>query len=140
MNGNSLLLDTNIVSYWMRGNSRIIQKISEKSPSDFAISLITYAEICYGIEKSLHRKKERKEKLKSIVSLIDIIQMDIQAAHHYAKIRVYLENHGTVISERDVQIASIAQSRDLIVVTHNVKEFKRIADLKVEDWYSDYYT
>ncbi len=131
------LLDTNSVSYWMRGNSHIIQKISEKSPSDFAISLITYAEICYGIEKSPHRKKERKEKLKSIVSLIDIIQMDIQAAHHYARIRVYLENQGTVISERDVQIASIARSRDLVLVTHNVKEFTRVPDLTVEDWYSE---
>jgi tRNA(fMet)-specific endonuclease VapC len=128
------LLDTNIVSYWMRGNDEIIQKIAEKSTSDLSISLITYAEICYGIEKSAHRKKERKEKLNSIVTLIDIIQMDIQAAHHYANIRVYLENLGTVISERDLQIASTAQSNGLKLVTHNVKEFKRIPDLSVEDW------
>ena len=131
------LLDTNIVSYWMRGDSRVIRKISEKSPSDLSISLITYAEICYGIEKSLHRREERREKLKNIGSLIDIIPMDIQAAHRYAKIRVYLERQGAVISERDVQIASIAQSRDLILVSHNVKEFERVQDLTVEDWYSD---
>lgn len=131
------LLDTNIVSYWMRGDSRVIKKISERSPSDLAISLITYAEICYGIEKSPRKKEERREKLNSIVSLIDIIPMDIQAAHHYAKIRVYLEKQGTVISERDLQIASIAQSRDMILVTHNVKEFNRAQDLKVEDWYPD---
>ena len=124
----------------MRGNTRIIEKISEKSPSDLAVSLITYAEICYGIEKSPHKKKERKEKLNSIISVLDIIQMDIQAAHHYAKIRVYLEKLGTVISERDVQIASIAQSRNLILVTHNVIEFRRIPDLHVEDWYSDSYS
>ncbi len=39
-----------------------------------------------------------------------------------------------VISERDLQIASIAMAKKLIVVTHNVKEFERIKNLTVEDW------
>ena len=87
-----------------------MKKISEKKPCDLAISLITYAEIVYGIKKSAHKKQERTEKLKDIVSLIHIIPMDIEAAEHYANIRVFLETNGTIISERDLQIASIARS------------------------------
>ncbi len=45
-----------------------------------------------------------------------------------------LEREGRVISERDTQIASIAMTNKLILVTHNVKEFGRIGKLKVEDW------
>jgi tRNA(fMet)-specific endonuclease VapC len=128
------VLDTNIVSCWMRGNERTIKKISEKKPCDLAISLITYAEILYGIEKSARKKQERKEKLKDIVSLIQIIPMDIEAAEHYAQIRVFLETNGTIISERDVQIAAIARSNKLCLVTRSRREFDRVPDLEVEDW------
>ncbi len=55
-------------------------------------------------------------------------------------LKLRFENQGTVISERAVQTAAIARSRDLVLVTHNVKEFTRLPDLKVEDWYSDCYT
>ena len=128
------VLDTNIVSYWMRGNESTVKKISEKKPCDLAISLITYAEILYGIKKSARKKHERMEKLKNIVSLIRIIPMDIEAAEHYAHIRVFLEKNGTIISERDLQIASIARSKGLCLATHNHREFDRFPDLEVEDW------
>ena len=60
--------------------------------------------------------------------------MDIEAAEHYANIRVFLETNGTIISERDLQIASIARSNGLCLVTHNRREFDRVPDLEVEDW------
>jgi len=56
------------------------------------------------------------------------------AAHKYSMIRTQLEKDGVVISERDIQIASIAMANKLIVVTHNVKEFNRIVKLNIEDW------
>jgi predicted nucleic acid-binding protein len=71
------------------------------------MALITYAEICYGIEKSPRKKQEIKEKLNRIVSLIETIQMEMEAAHHYTQIRVLLESAGTIISERE-QITNIS--------------------------------
>ena len=56
------------------------------------------------------------------------------AADRYGTIRASLENQGTPISERDLQIASIAMANDLVVVTHNVKEFERVSGLIFEDW------
>ncbi|MBP7585870.1 MAG: type II toxin-antitoxin system VapC family toxin [Spirochaetes bacterium] len=129
------LLDTNIVSYWMRGDANVIQRLSGKSPDDLAVSAVTYAEINYGIEKSPNRKTDRRNRIKSIAAQIEMVPFDRDAAGHYAAIRVYLEKKGVPISERDLQIASIARSRRLCLVTHNVKEFSRVPDLIIEDWY-----
>ena len=128
------LLDTNIISYWMRGDKRIIDRIKKHIPAELSISTITLAEILYGIEKSPMKKKERQLKIKQISSLLSLYSFDEVAAGKYAKIRAQLEREGMVISERDTQIASIAMANKITIVTHNVKEFGRIGKLKVEDW------
>jgi len=128
------LLDTNIISYWMRGDKGVIDRIRMHSPKDLSISTITLAEILYGIEKSPIKKKERRFKIKQILSVLALYSFDESAAGEYAVIRAQLEKKGKVISERDTQIGSIARANKLTVVTHNVKEFGRIDKLKVEDW------
>ena len=132
------LLDTNIVSYWMRGDQDLIDEIKSHKPFDLAMSTITLAEIYYGIEKSPVKKKERRNKIERIYSLLEIYPFDEPAALKYAIIRTQLEKDGLMISERDLQIASIAVANRLIVVTHNVKEFTRISKLKTEDWAVDF--
>jgi len=128
------LLDTNIISYWMRGDKKVIGRIKKRAPADLSLSTITLAEILYGIEKSPIEKKERRLKIKKISSLLGLYSFDEAAAGEYAIIRAQLERGGIVISQRDTQIASIAMANKLTVVTHNAKEFGRIGKLKVEDW------
>ena len=128
------LLDTNIVSYWMRGDERLIDRIRQHSPSDLSLSTITLAEIYYGIEKSPTKKRERRRKIKLICSQLEIHVFDELSAHQYGIVRSRLEIQGLVISERNLQIASIALANRLCLVTHNVKEFNRIDKLAVEDW------
>ena len=128
------LLYTNIVSYWMRGDKRVIERIKEHVPANLSLSTITLAEILYGIEKSPVKKKERRLRLKQITSLLTLYPFDDTAAGEYAIVRAQLESEGMVISERDTQIASIALSNNPTVLTHNVKEFGRIGNLRVEDW------
>lgn len=131
------LLDTNIVSYWMRGHGLLLERIKSRSPKDLSISAITLAEIYYGIEKSSVRKKERRTKIEQIRSILEIHSFDEVAAAKYGIIRAQLEKKGLVISERDLQIASIAIAKGLCVITHNAKEFNRVEKLKVEDWAGD---
>lgn len=128
------LLDTNIVSYWMRGDEAIVARIKERSPSDLSLSAITLAEIWYGIEKSPVKKKERRSKIERISSVLAVHPFDEAAAGAYAVMRARLERQGVMISERDVQIASIAVANRLTVVTHNVREFSRVEGLTVQDW------
>jgi tRNA(fMet)-specific endonuclease VapC len=131
------LLDTNIVSYWMRGDEILISKIKDHKPSELSICTVTLAEIYYGIEKSPVKKKARRNKIERITSQLEIHPFDELAARKYAIIRCQLEKDGLVISERDLQIASVGMVNKLIVVTHNIKEFRRIAKLEVEDWATD---
>ena len=128
------LLDTNIISYWLRGNPKVIDKIRKKSPADLSLSTITLGEIYYGIEKSPVKKKERHLKIERIQSQLEIFPFDESAARKYGLIRVKLEKLGQIISERDLQIAAIAIANKLCVVTHNTREFRRVPRLRVEDW------
>lgn len=128
------LLDTNIVSYWMRSDRYVTTRIKERAPSELFLSTITLAEILYGIEKSPLKKQERQQKINRISSLLGIYTFDEAAAAKYAVIRTQLEKEGRIISDRDTQIAAIAMANHLIIVTHNVKEFQRVYNLKIEDW------
>ena len=128
------LLDTNIVSYWMRGHPEVLRQVRSHAPSELSLSSITLAEILYGIEKSPSRKGERRERIASILSQLQLHPFDEAAARRYATVRARLEESGQPISERDTQIAAVALSRRLTVVTHNAREFGRVAGLAVENW------
>lgn len=128
------LLDTNIVSYWMRGDQNIINEIKNYRPCDLSISTITLAKILFGIEKSNIKKTERSKKLCSIRSQLELYSFDESANEKYGVVRAYLEKRGIPISERDLQIAAIAAANDVVLVTHNTKEFSRVQGLNLEDW------
>ena len=128
------LLDTNIVSHWMRGDPEAVRWLKERPPSDLAMSAITLAAILYGIARSPTRKAERGHKIQQLSSLLRVYPFDEGAAEDYAVVRSELDAIGQAISERDTQIAAIALARRLTVVTHNVREFGRVTGLAVEDW------
>ncbi len=128
------LLDTNILSYWMRGDAAVIEHLRRHTPSELGMAAISLAEIFYGIEKSPVKQSLRHARLEAIAAAISLWPFDEMAAGAYAKIRTLLEAAGVVISERDLQIAAIARANGFTVVTHNVREFGRVPGLAVEDW------
>jgi tRNA(fMet)-specific endonuclease VapC len=69
-----------------------------------------------------------------LLNLVPVTPFDELSARSYAIIRTRLENEGVPIRERDTQIAAIAVANKLVLVTHDVKEFRRIDGLRVEDW------
>lgn len=128
------LLDTNIVSYWMRGDVAVVRRIRERPPAELALAAITLGEVLYGIARSSTKRRERRRKIEQIASLVRVCPFDEDAAEPYANLRADLEKQGRVISERDTQIAAIALAQQLTVVTHNGREFGRVPGLRVEDW------
>jgi tRNA(fMet)-specific endonuclease VapC len=66
--------------------------------------------------------------------LLDIVPFDEPAAAVYGAIRARLERRGTTIGPLDMLIAAHAMSANAALVTHNTREFERLADLRVEDW------
>ena len=127
----SYLLDTNSVIALLKGDAAAWEKLDEQSPKNCAISAIVAYELFYGAFKS----QRRDENLARIDALrFEVIDFDQSDARHAGEIRATLEAAGTPIGSNDILIAGQARSRELILVTRNVREFSRVADLKMERW------
>ena len=128
------MLDTNICIYAIKHKpEKVILKLQEIDPDDVCISSVTYAELAYGVEKSAAVEKNRLA-LSLLLSNIEILSFDANAADSYGKIRAELEPKGTPIGPLDTMIAGHALSLDCTVVTNNTREFSRVSGLKIEDW------
>ena len=128
------LLDTNICIYIIKKKpAEVFEKFKNLTLGDVGISSITLAELQYGIEKSSNSEKNR-EALEKFLTPIEIIDYGYDATVEYGKIRAELEKKEVPIGPLDMLIASHAKSLDVILVTNNVREFMRIADLKIENW------
>lgn len=128
------MLDTNICIFAIRNsNDNVPKKFHEHLDDELYISSITLAELMYGVEKS-RKPEQNRNALLQFLTLIDIKEFSEKAAIEYGKIRAFLENQGTHIGPLDTLIAAHAVSENMILVTHNTKEFLRVPDLTVENW------
>ena len=91
------------------------------------------AELEYGVANS-NRTFEVQTALLEFILPFEILDFNYTAASFYGKIRKELKDKGQPISDMDMLIASIAMANELIMVTNNEKEFKRISGLKIENW------
>lgn len=127
------LLDTDICIYLRTGRSRkAVQKFASLSRGEAAISTITYGELCYGAEKSA--SSAAKDGLKRIVERLIVLPIPISAGAHYGAVRRRLEIDGEIIGGNDLWIAAHALALKMTLVTNNEREFRRIPELKVENW------
>jgi tRNA(fMet)-specific endonuclease VapC len=128
------MLDTNTcIALINRDRSQPSQRVDPKGFDDLAISSIVLAELHAGVAKS-ERCIRNAEDLCAFLIGIDIVPFDEQAAAIYGAIRSRLERRGTPIGPMDLLIAAHAMSTNATLVTHNTKEFERLADLQVDDW------
>ena len=128
------MLDTNICIYAIKHRPpQVLERLKEHEPSEICISAITYAELVYGVEKSVAVEKNRLA-LTLLLSNIEIIDFDSNAADEYGNIRAALEKAGTPIGPLDMMIAGHARSLSYTVVTNNVREFERVSGLRIENW------
>lgn len=128
------LLDTNICIYIIkRRPSTTVDRIRSTAPEDVAVSTITLAELEYGAAKSLDPNRNRLALLEFLVPFT-ILDFDQGAAIHYGSIRAALEAKGEPIGAMDMLIAAQARSRGLVLVTNNVREFRRVDGLEVQNW------
>ena len=133
------MLDTNICVYIIkRKPSTILQKLLRKKITDIAISSNTLSELEYGVEKSFHRERNRLA-LAEFIAPLSVLSYDDHAALAYGKLRVLLEREGSPIGSLDTLIGAHALSAKAILVTNNEREFKRIPELKVENWISSHH-
>lgn len=128
------MLDTNMVIYIMNGRSeKAFFEMTRHDRGEICISSIVYAELCFGAEGS-SRREESAKRLEKFLEGIEVVEFDAKAAGEYGRVRQYLKQKGTPIGDHDILIGAHANSMDLTLVTHNVREFARVPGLEVADW------
>lgn len=128
------LLDTNACIRYLNGQSDGIRRVLEQlSPGEASLCSVVRAELLYGVLKSAQPARNT-ERLVQFLKGFRCLPFDDAASDAYARIRVGLEKTGKPIGPNDLLIAATAVAYDLILVTHNTKEFGRVEGLVIEDW------
>lgn len=130
------LFDTDTLSNLLakRPSEQLLRRLGKVSAAAQFTSSITVGEIHYGLHKS-SRPDYYRERLERLVwPHVQIVPFDREAAEAYGELRAELERKGERLSDPDLMIAAIGLSRSLVVVTGNIKHFRRIEKLKVENW------
>lgn len=134
------LLDTCTLSDFVKGDKNTMQKIKESSPLELAVSSITVMEIEYGLLLIPGKKAATiKIIIDDLFQAINIIPFCTKTAEHAAQIRAELHKQGKPIGYYDILIGATAIYHDLVMVTANIEEFKRIKPLTVQNWRECHY-
>lgn len=127
--------DTDVLSATMRRDPplHLIRRLAATAPSDQCTTSITLGELVYGATRA--RSAKLAEQVRELVAeAVPVVAFDADAAKVYGSLRASLEADGRRLAEPDLRIASIALSRDLTLVTGNVRHFARIQNLQIENW------
>jgi len=128
------LIDTNILSFFFRNHSLVIERFQAylKEYDKINISIITYYEIVSGLK---HRDAQKQlTSFQEFVSYNTVLPLSTSSATISADIYANLRNKGTPIDDIDILIAGIAIANDLIIVTNNIRDFGKIENLEIQDW------
>jgi tRNA(fMet)-specific endonuclease VapC len=121
------MLDTDTcIALIKRQPPNLIKRLQAKAVGDVGISSITLAELRFGVSKSARRQQNQ--------AALDVAAFDELAADSYGDVRAELESNGTPIGPLDTLIAGHGLSLNVVLVTHNMREFRRITGLRIDDW------
>jgi tRNA(fMet)-specific endonuclease VapC len=128
------LLDTCVISDFVKSEPHTINKIKHISPSHIIVSTIAVMELRYGLYLNPERAKKVEHIINAFLATIAIIDFNKDDADAAAEINATLKQQGTPIGAYDVLLAGIARQRNLILVSSNMKEFQRVKNLHLENW------
>lgn len=128
------LLDTCVFSDFFKKIPATIQRFESLAPKQIHISVVSIMEIEYGLKLNAEREKKMRPIWDILLQKIQIIPFSETCAKAAASVRSELKTSGQLIGPYDILIAGTALAHELVVVTSNLSEFKRLAALTIEDW------
>jgi len=127
-------LDTNIITAFLKNDSRVVERVSDylEFLDKLTINIISYYEILRGLKDLGNEEKLRRfDNFTQENELVFITKDTIEKA---AEIYAYLKKEGNLIEDADILMASTAIVEDLVLITNNLKHFKRVKDLRLDNW------
>ena len=131
------LLDTNVVSDFVRGHAEVARRLKATPPGQIAVSTITVMEIEYGLALEPARARRIATVLDAVLGAVRILPFSRADARSAGVVRAALRAKGRPIGPYDVLLAGCALARGLTLVTANTRELERVDGLAVEDWRTD---
>ena len=126
------MLDTDTVSFALRGHGRVAARLLERRPSEICISSIALAELRFGAEARRSRKLHRL--INTFVEAVEVVSFDQPAADRFAAVAASLARRGEPIGTFDTLMAAHALSLGSTFVTNNTQHFERVVGLRTENW------
>jgi tRNA(fMet)-specific endonuclease VapC len=128
------LLDSNALIAAIKGEPpALLSRLAGLAPDRLCLSAVVLAELYTGAEKS-RQPAARLADLSELTQGMDVLPFDAGDASCYGRIRAALERKGQGIGPLDMLIAAQAVARDLVIVTANLREFRRVPGLRCENW------
>jgi tRNA(fMet)-specific endonuclease VapC len=130
------LFDTDTITniFKKKPSAKLLRKLQAIDPPDQHISTITISEIVYGAYKSPRPDYHMDNLQNVLLPAVNIVGFDSRAAYICGRLRAQLEKKGTSVSFADLQIGAIAMANELTLISGNIKHFKRLPGLSVENW------
>ena len=131
-----LLLDSNTISYYFRGDPQVVPRLQALSPADLGVPAIVEYELRYGLMRlPAEAAHPRLAALTALLRPLQILPFDSECAAQAARIRVELEAAGTPIGPHDTLIAATALRHQATLITRNGREFSRVTGLQWLNWH-----
>ena len=126
------LLDTDTVSYALRGEGQVTGRITSHKPSELCISAISLAELRYGADRKGSRRLHAL--IDTFAGAVEVAAFGEDAALEFGRIGTILAERGIPIGEFDVLIAAHAACLRCTLVTNNIRHFSKVPGLALENW------
>lgn len=132
-----IALDTNTISYFFRGDERVVARLQAVPPTEIGVPAIVVYELRYGLRRLPHETAEpRLHALELLLRPLRVLDFDEACADQAALIRCAMERQGAAIGPHDTLIAATALRHQAQLVTRNEREFARVPGLQVVNWHA----
>ncbi|MBT9439653.1 MAG: PIN domain-containing protein [Desulfobacterales bacterium] len=127
-------LDTNIITAFLKNDSRVVERVSDYLEffDKLTINIISYYEILRGLKDLGNEEKLRR--FDNFIQENELVFITKDTIEKAAEIYAYLKKEGNLIEDADILMASTAIVEDLVLITNNLKHFKRVKDLRLDNW------
>lgn len=133
-----LMLDSNTISYYFRGDPQVVPRLQAIHPADLGVPAMVEYELRYGLLRLPQAAAiPRLAALTQLLRPMQSLPFDSECATHAARIRTELEAQGTAIGPHDILIAATALRYQATLVTRNVREFSRVSGLQWLNWHEE---
>lgn len=110
----------------------VLRHLAQEPQSEVFTSAITVGELVYGA--ALHAIADLDRRIDMLLAMLPVVSFDEAAAYRYGITRAELEREGRRLDDPDLRIASIALAHDLVLVSGNQRRFRRVPNLRLENW------